>query len=911
MPRVSFSQEPGIIDSCNLEAALIAGHIARLRRRAAWICAACGLVAAGAAAQIADVRQGTNIAVALSPAQDSLVVDLMGGLWRMPASGGGATALVPSGEGVRNPRFDPGGRSIVMQRWMDDGQWDLWLYELDTGDWRALTDTTYHEREPEFSADGQSVMFAANATGRFGVWVLDLRDGAIRQLIDEPGDSSFPSVSDRGDLVYVNHDRGAATLRLYTGRTTGTEIYRTGARVGAPSWRPGGRVLVFNEIDGVRTSALKLLLLADEPVLKTLTRAEDVFVGRAAWPSAAEIIYAADGQIWRREIGASTRAPLHLFAGVGVGVGDVPLVAQPLDAPGPHPVTGFVGVESTSNGDILTFAALGDIWLAQRREPERLTNDPFVDTYPSLSPSGDSLVFVSDRGGNMDLWLLRLADRVITQLTGDAAKPFYPSFDPSGRRVAYLETDGLGPWAASALKVLDIAQPYRARTIATGLYDARDLRWVTASADAPLQLEARRGEPSAPPIRWTFATDQGPSSARGAIGAADPGPASFAEALDDLRLDWVPERPAEPYVVQVGRLFDGVRNEYLRHMDIHVEGQRITAIVRRGLLPLPERVVDATDATMIPGLIDVHAHHSAITGERLGRMWLASGVTTVREVGSEPGEALERAESWASGRRPGPRLVVSPLAGARAPASDGGPPVIIGAYEDVSPGFAHVIELQRQQLGLPAAVTPHARAALPASTAAARLPPLSTRNISYQDALASVLASQTTISTGLAAASGWSPDTQRSQGRAIAAVIAALFSPGEQSDWGRSAAADAAILIAPLQDTIGRIVRAGGRVAVGSDAPAVPYGIGLHAELVRLAEAGIPNDQVLRLASAGGALALGLDQQLGTLEAGKLADFVVLSGDPLARIGDAATVIAVVRGGTWFAREALLSRPAP
>ena len=110
---------------------------------------------------------------------------------------------------------------------------------------------------------------------------------------------------------------------------------------------------------------------------------------------------------------------------------------------------------------------------------------------------------------------------------------------------------------------------------------------------------------------------------------------------------------AADYVVEIGRLFDGVRGTYHRHVDLHVRGGRIAAIVGRGVLPPVGEVIDARDATVIPGLIDLHAHSSSLVGERLGRAWLAYGVTTVRELAATPGEAVERAEAWASGRSRG------------------------------------------------------------------------------------------------------------------------------------------------------------------------------------------------------------------------------------------------------------------
>ncbi len=105
------------------------------------------------------------------------------------------------------------------------------------------------------------------------------------------------------------------------------------------------------------------------------------------------------------------------------------------------------------------------------------------------------------------------------------------------------------------------------------------------------------------------------------------------------------------------------------------------------------------------------------------------------------------------------------------------------------------------------------------------------------------------------------------------------------------------------------LVRAGGRITTGSDSPSVPYGLGLHAELALLSEAGLANDQVLRLATADAALALGLERDLGTLESGKLADFIVLSGDPLSRITDTLRIEATVKDGVWRDRRDLLAPP--
>jgi hypothetical protein len=175
----------------------------------------------------------------------------------------------------------------------------------------------------------------------------------------------------------------------------------------------------------------------------------------------------------------------------------------------------------------------------------------------------------------------------------------------------------------------------------------------------------------------------------------------------------------------------------------------------------------------------------------------------------------------------------------------------------------------------------------------------------YQDGFGRLIASDTTFVTGLAALAGldgWPSPKPRAD-----AAFAALFTPAEQAAWQRPDAL--AVSVPALEQSVARLVRAGGRVGIGSDSPAVPYGLGVHLELALLAEAGIANDQILRMATAEGALALGLERQVGTLEEGKIADFVVLDGDPLTQIGDTLRIVAVVKGGGWHDRASLLTPP--
>lgn len=687
--------------------------------RHAFLCAGCMWLIVGtswAQDRIADVSEGTNIAVALSPDGTTLVVDLIGQLWQLPLSGGAANPLTPATTIARNPRFSRDGNTLVYQG-QEGNQWDLWLLDISRGVPRRLTNTPHNETAPDFSLDGDSVVFSSDLAGSYDIWAIDIESGDLAQLTASAGQASFPSMSERGEIAYVNEHNGRWSLELLRDGVS-LEVFTAQHPLRAPSWRPGGGVIVFNERPNPDQSNLTMLLLDAEPLAKRLTRSEDVFGFRPAWISPGEFVYTSDGRVWRRRLAGATRQPIHLFAGVAI-------------------------------------------------------------TPPS--------------------------------------------------------------------------------------YRRRAIDFERVDADAP---------------------------------------------------------PPEPYVIQVDRLFDGVGNQYRRHMDIHVDGQRIQAVVTRGLNPLPDRVIDARDYTVVPGFIDLHAHAPDLAPDRVGRAWLSYGVTTVREVGTDGSQwsaSMDRKAAWSARAHAGPRLLLTapPPGEVAEPISGQGPEFDVfqlyrGRPEQLTPGVINSV----QALGVPVfgqTLFPAARfginglehigglAERPYSLERSAL------NRSYQDVLSILIETRTVVTPALVAFGGfqrlaadatlWSRDPAYLQ----------LFSATERARW--EGGTPAPERLESLQRMIARLVQAGGRVAAGSDAPAVPYGLGLHAELALLSEAGLPNDQVLRLVTAEAALALGLERDLGTIEPGKLADLVIIAGNPLARIEDSLSIEAVVKDGVWADRATLLTPP--
>ena len=110
-------------------------------------------------------------------------------------------------------------------------------------------------------------------------------------------------------------------------------------------------------------------------------------------------------------------------------------------------------------------------------------------------------------------------------------------------------------------------------------------------------------------------------------------------------------------------------------------------------------------------------------------------------------------------------------------------------------------------------------------------------------------------------------------------------------------------LMTPVaQENLRQIHAAGGILALGTDQTNGPA---VHREMELLAAAGIPALDVIRIATLNGAGFLGKEQQLGSVEEGKLADMVLLNADPSQDINNAKNIHMVIKNGSLIDREKL------
>ena len=398
-----------------------------------------------------------------------------------------------------------------------------------------------------------------------------------------------------------------------------------------------------------------------------------------------------------------------------------------------------------------------------------------------------------------------------------------------------------------------------------------------------------------------------------------------------------------------GMLIDGTGRPPVNDAAVLIENGRITAAGPRGSVAIPAsaRVVNTAGKTVLPGLWDMHAHFEQV---EWGPIYLAAGVTTVRDCGNEFEFITAVRDAISEGRGLGPRILCAGIV-------DGSGPVALGVarvdtpeeavawvhryhdagfqqmkiYSSVKVDELKVVAAEAHKLGM--TVTGHVPNGMNMYDAVRSgqdqinhlhyvmavmhpvLPATATK-IEQMKAYADidlnspesrkaieflkdhhVVVDPTVVLTEFSTASTEKPVVSFEPGAAkIAPELAAPL-----TDVGPTPAPVAKIeegILKKSLEVIGALHKAGVTIVAGTD-QTVP-GHSLHREMELYNEAGFTPMEAIQSATIVPARVMGLDSDLGTVEPGKRADIIIVDGNPLDNLKNLRNVESVITNGTLY-----------
>jgi imidazolonepropionase-like amidohydrolase len=420
-----------------------------------------------------------------------------------------------------------------------------------------------------------------------------------------------------------------------------------------------------------------------------------------------------------------------------------------------------------------------------------------------------------------------------------------------------------------------------------------------------------------------------------------------------------------------GTIVDGTGGPPIAGGTVLVRDERIERVGRRDEVAVPEdaTVIDTTGRFVLPGLIDVHVHYF----DWMGELFLAHGVTSVKDVGNDVEWIATASDEISSGTARGPRIFytgngldVPPprrdhFIGLESPdmarrvvpllAEKGA--IAVKVRERLPADLLRPVVDEAHRIGMK--VTGHLRATDAREAALAGIDGLEHASgivqatidpwisidldtLESRDIYAKYVAERKSYAlinesragdlmdmladrqvALIPTMAGWwrmaTPrrDTFADEDAEYADHPGLAYVPDEaRSIWSTSKLYqiddpdDLAQLrtgYAKLEAMLHRHHDAGGELLAGSDTYLSVPGLSLQRELLFLVDCGFTPTQAISSATLHNARFMGQDRDIGSIEAGKLADLIVLDGDPIARIENVSTLSTVIKGGVVVDRS--------
>ena len=407
-----------------------------------------------------------------------------------------------------------------------------------------------------------------------------------------------------------------------------------------------------------------------------------------------------------------------------------------------------------------------------------------------------------------------------------------------------------------------------------------------------------------------------------------------------INFSWAQAAGAQTVVIRAGRLLDVKTGKTLRNQTIIIHGGKIASVGADADQKAPgdATVIDLSDATVLPGLIDAHTHltyapnfgystlgisipREALTGARNARVTLEAGFTTVRNVGARGFTDVALRDAINAGDVPGPRMLVSgPALSITGGHCDND--LLPYEYHAQSDGAADGIEAVQHKTR---EIIKYGADLIKVCATGGVLshgdnPQASQYTLEEMKAIVAdahrlgrKVAAHAHGAQGILWAAQAGVDSIEHGSYIDDAGISEMKKDGTYlvptlylMDWFYENAEKIGTppeLIAKARDVmpaarknVARAFAAGVKVGFGTDAAVYPHGLNAR-EFAVMVKLGMTPLAAIQAATINDADLLGWSDKVGTVEAGKWADLIAVDGDPLADVTTLEKVKFVMKGG--------------
>ncbi len=405
---------------------------------------------------------------ALSPDGATLAFTWGGDIWTVPTGGGTATRLTAHPAVESGPAFSPDGKQLAFNSTREGGK-QAYVMPAGGGEAKQISWNTDGCDVRQWTPDGRGLLVSIardfswmQETRSSRLAVLKVNERLAEEVLFDDGAADGSLTADGKRVLFTREGSESWWRQGYKGSRAG-QIWlfdRDGAKfqrvIGEetesrwPMWKPDGKGFYFVSNRDGTFNLWEHDLASGKDVQRTSFKGDSV-VFPAISRDGSTVVFRVKFDLYRWHPGDAAPARIAIEAASDPVFPDIEkLVLEKADS-----------IHFTQDGLQMAFISGGDVWVmdTELREPKQVTHTAEEERGVVFAPDGKSLLFISDAGGQVDIWKA-VPEKLskywwentqfpLTRLTNDAAVESLIEFTPDGKHIGYAKGGG-DLWIADA-----------------------------------------------------------------------------------------------------------------------------------------------------------------------------------------------------------------------------------------------------------------------------------------------------------------------------------------------------------------------------------------------------------------------------------------------------------------------------